>query len=59
MDLYRIRRRIFGESVRKALPRNECAICTDSFENGEELATLSCGHVFHSKARHSPHLPAH
>lgn len=49
MELLRIRKRIFGESVRKALPRSECAICTDSFQTGEELSQLSCGHFFHCR----------
>eukprot|EP00656_Telonema_subtile_P055794 TRINITY_DN8747_c0_g1_i2.p1 TRINITY_DN8747_c0_g1~~TRINITY_DN8747_c0_g1_i2.p1 ORF type:complete len:260 (-),score=6.95 TRINITY_DN8747_c0_g1_i2:70-849(-) len=47
-EVSRIRKRIFGDAVRKTLPRNECAICTEAFNHGDELAALPCGHFFHN-----------
>lgn len=31
----------------KASPNHECAICMESFQNGDEVRWLGCCHIFH------------
>ncbi|ORX37580.1 hypothetical protein BD324DRAFT_622508 [Kockovaella imperatae] len=36
-----------GVSAKKYFSKDECAICMDSFQRGEIVRILPCGHVFH------------
>ena len=36
-----------GSTVKKYFSKDECAICMDSFQRGEVVRILPCGHVFH------------
>jgi len=37
------------EQVLKMEQNNTCAICLESFQAGETVSTMCCGHIFHSE----------